>query len=233
MLKTIFKLLLYPLAFCFGLILTSMVVFKWIDVPTSAFMLAHNLESVLDSRTETAKYEWIDLEEIPESIQIAVITAEDQKFPSHNGIDMDATLEAINNTLDGKRSRGGSTITQQVVKNLYLWEGRSYLRKALEIPLALLLEQVWDKRRILEVYLNIAQFGVSDFGVKRGSLYQLQKPLHQISTYEAAMLAAVLPAPSQFKARYPSRRLANKQSFILRQLARYDGQQYLRALNRS
>ncbi len=233
MLKATFKLLLYPLAFCFGLILTSMVVFKWIDLPTSAFMLAHNLESVLEGSKETAKYEWIDLEEIPESVQIAVITAEDQKFPSHNGIDMDATLEAINNVLDGKRSRGGSTITQQVVKNLYLWEDRSYLRKVLEIPLAMLLELVWDKRRILEVYLNIAQFGVSDFGVKRGSLYQLQKPLHQINTDEAALLAAVLPAPSKFKARYPSRRLANKQSFILRQLARYDGQQYLRALNRS
>ena len=108
--------------------------------------------------------------------------------------------------------------------------GLPYVRKALEIPLAMLLELFWDKRRILEVYLNIAQFGASDYGVKRGSIYKLNKPIQNISYYDAALLAAVLPAPSQFKALVPSRRLAAKQANILRQLRVIDKQKYLAAL---
>ncbi|MDI3325060.1 monofunctional biosynthetic peptidoglycan transglycosylase [Pontibacterium granulatum] len=233
MLKKALTLLSISIASCFSLLLLSMVVLKWVDVPTSAFMIAHNLNSLMDNQLEPVRYEWVDLEEIPASVQAAVIASEDQKFPVHYGIDVEATQEAISNALNGRKGRGGSTITQQVVKNLYLWEGRSYLRKALEIPLAMLLEQVWDKNRILEVYLNIAQFGPRDFGVKRGALYQLNKPIETISRREGILLASVLPAPTKYKARYPSRRLANKQARILRHLSRYDGDLYLQALNPS
>lgn len=233
MLKKALKLLFISIASSFAVLLLSMVVMKWMNVPTSAFMIAHNIKSVFDDQMEPARYEWIDLEEIPTSIQVAVIASEDQKFPVHYGIDVEATQEAISNALTGRKGRGGSTITQQVVKNLYLWEGRSYLRKALEIPMAMLLEQVWDKNRILEVYLNIAQFGPSDFGVKSGAQYQLKKPIAKISRYEGVLLASVLPAPSKYKARYPSRRLANKQARIMRHLNRYNGDLYLQALNPS
>lgn len=233
MLKRLLKLLAVSVTSCFAILLLSMITLKWVDVPTSAFMAAHNVKSLFDDQLEPARYEWIDLDEIPASIQIAVIASEDQKFPVHYGIDMEATQAAISNALNGKRGRGGSTITQQVVKNLYLWEGRSYLRKALEIPLAMLLEQIWDKNRILEVYLNIAQFGPRDFGVKRGVLYQLNKPIETISRREGVLLASVLPAPSKYKARTPSRRLAKKQMRILRHLSRYNGDLYLQALNQS
>ncbi|WP_370280279.1 monofunctional biosynthetic peptidoglycan transglycosylase [Pontibacterium sp.] len=233
MLKKALKLLTISIASCFSILLLSMVILKWVDIPTSAFMIAHNIESLFDDQLEAARYEWIDLDEIPASIQVAVIASEDQKFPVHYGIDVEATHEAISNALNGRKGRGGSTITQQVVKNLYLWEGRSYVRKALEIPMAMLLEQIWDKNRILEVYLNIAQFGPRDFGVKRGALYQLNKPIDKISRYEGVLLASVLPAPTKYKARYPSRRLANKQERILRHLSRYDGNLYLQALDPS
>lgn len=230
MLKKYFRKLLYLCASFLGIILLLMASFKWINIPTSAFMIAHSIDYVFDNKKDAVKFEWIDIEDIPLNIQFAVIASEDQKFPTHHGVDFEATSEAVNNALQGKTSRGGSTITQQVVKNLFLWEGRSYVRKALEIPLAMLLELFWDKRRILEVYLNIAQFGTSDYGVKRGSIYQLNKPIQNISYKDAALLAAVLPAPSQFKARAPSRRLAAKQANILRQLKVMDKQKYLTAL---
>lgn len=230
MLKKYFKKLLYVCASLLGIILLLMASFKWVNIPTSAFMIAHNIEHLLDKKKDVVKFDWIDIEDIPLNIQLAVIASEDQKFPTHHGVDFEATSEAVSNALQGKSSRGGSTITQQVVKNLFLWEGRSYVRKALEIPLAMLLELFWDKRRILEVYLNIAQFGISDYGVKRGSIYQLNKPIQNISRYEAALLAAVLPAPSQFKALAPSRRLAAKQKNILRQLRVIDKQKYVAAL---
>lgn len=230
MLNKPFKIFSYLVTACVGIFLLLIIALKWINIPTSAFMLAHNLDNFISNNNNPAQYEWIDIEEIPQSIQIAVIAAEDQKFPSHHGVDFDATQEAIINATNGRPSRGGSTITQQVVKNMFLWKDRSYLRKALEIPLAMLLELVWDKRRILEVYLNIAQFGVSDFGVKTGSLYQLNKPLKTINTYEAALLVAVLPAPSKFKARHPSRRLAIKQAHIIRQLKLIDQEEYIAAL---
>ena len=231
--KAVLKYFSVVLACCFGFLLLSMVVLKWVDVPTSAFMIAHNFDSLFDDELEPVRYEWIDLEDIPASIQVAVIASEDQKFPVHYGIDLEATQDAISNALNGRKGRGGSTITQQVVKNLYLWEGRSYVRKALEIPMAMILEQIWDKNRILEVYLNIAQFGPRDFGVKRGALYQLNKPIDKISQREGVLLASVLPAPTKYKARYPSRRLANKQERILRHLSRYNGDLYLQALNPS
>ncbi|WP_372833162.1 monofunctional biosynthetic peptidoglycan transglycosylase, partial [Pontibacterium sp.] len=230
MLKKPLKALSYLCATFLGIILLLMTTFKWVNIPTSAFMITHNIKHVFNNKKEAVKFEWIDIEDIPLNIQLAVIASEDQKFPSHHGVDFQATSEAVTNAIQGKKSRGGSTITQQVVKNLFLWEGRSYVRKALEIPLAMLLELIWDKRRILEVYLNIAQFGVSDYGIKRGSIYQLNKPIQHINHYDAALLAAVLPAPSQFKARLPSPRLAAKQANILRQLRRIDHNKYLAAL---
>lgn len=233
MLKKVLKLLAISVTSVFALLLLSMVILKWVEVPTSAFMIAHNAKSFFDDQVQPTRYEWVDLENIPNSIQIAVIASEDQKFPVHFGIDMEATQAAVSNALHGKKARGGSTITQQVVKNLYLWEGRSYLRKALEIPMAMLLEQIWDKNRILEVYLNIAQFGPREFGVKHGALYQLNTPIDKISRHEGVLLASVLPAPTQYKARHPSRRLANKQAHILRHLRRYNGDLYLQALNPS
>lgn len=230
MLKKYFKKLLYLCTSLIGVILLLMLSFKWINIPTSAFMIAHNIDHLFNNKKDAARFEWIDIEDIPLNMQLAVIASEDQKFPTHYGVDFEATSEAVSNAIQGKRSRGGSTITQQVVKNLFLWEGRSYVRKALEIPLAMLLELFWDKRRILEVYLNIAQFGTSDYGVKRGSIYQLNKPIQNINHYDAALLAAVLPAPSQFKALAPSRRLAAKQENILRQLRVIDKQKYLAAI---
>jgi len=230
MIRKLTKFLFFSLIGCFAALVLVMTLLKWVNPPTSAFMLAHDINHLTSGEKAFSRAVWVPLTQIPKQVQIAVIAAEDQKFAHHNGIDIDATLDAIEQAMAGNGRRGGSTITQQVVKNMFLWEGRSYLRKALEIPMALLLEQIWSKQRILEVYLNIAQFGVSDFGVYRGSRVQFNKPLEKLSLSEAALLASILPAPSRYTAKHPTTRLNRKKNRVLTHIRRIDGIRYLTQL---
>ncbi len=155
---------------------------------------------------------WIDLGAMSPALPRSVVAAEDAKFCSHHGIDWDALREVIDDAEDGEVTRGGSTITQQVAKNLFLWQGRSLVRKALEFPLALWIDLVLPKQRILEIYLNIAELGPSgQFGVQAGAIYAFGRPASALSPREAALLAAILPNPVRRSARNPRpgvRRLA-------------------------
>jgi monofunctional biosynthetic peptidoglycan transglycosylase len=155
---------------------------------------------------------WIDFTAISPALPRSVVASEDAKFCSHHGVDWDALRDVIDDAEDGEVSRGGSTITQQVAKNLFLWPGRSVVRKALEIPLALWIDQVLPKQRILEIYLNIAELGPSgQFGAEAGALYAFGRPASALSPREAALLAAILPNPVRRSARNPGpgvRRLA-------------------------
>jgi monofunctional biosynthetic peptidoglycan transglycosylase len=152
------------------------------------------------------------LARIAPALELAVIVAEDGRFCSHHGVDLAEIRDALNDADDLGDLRGGSTITQQVAKNLFLWPGRSWLRKALEFPLALWIDLVLSKRRILEIYLNIAKWGPNgEFGAEAGSRYAFGKPARDLSRYQAAMLAAVLPNPAKRNAHAPRpglRRLA-------------------------
>jgi monofunctional biosynthetic peptidoglycan transglycosylase len=130
---------------------------------------------------------------------LAVVAAEDQRFPLHHGLDLRAIHDSLQDALDGEGLRGASTLTQQTVKNLFLWEGRSWLRKGLEAGLALLLELLWDKRRILEVYLNIIEFGPGIYGVEAASVHWYQRSADSLTTSQAAHLAAVLPNPWRYR----------------------------------
>jgi monofunctional biosynthetic peptidoglycan transglycosylase len=148
--------------------------------------------------------QWIEFGAISPSLPRSVVAAEDAKFCSHHGIDWGALREVIDDAEDGEVTRGGSTITQQVAKNLFLWQGRSVVRKALEFPLALWIDLVLPKRRILEVYLNIAELGPSgQFGAEAGSIYAFGHPASGLSPREAALLAAILPNPVRRSARNP------------------------------
>ena len=156
--------------------------------------------------------QWIDFGAMSPSLPRSVVASEDAKFCSHHGIDWGALREVIDDAEEGEASRGGSTITQQVVKNLFLWPGRSVVRKALEMPLALWTDWVLPKQRILEIYLNIAELGPSgQFGAQAGALYAFGHPATSLSPREAALLAAILPNPVRRSARNPGpgvRRLA-------------------------
>jgi len=155
---------------------------------------------------------WIDFNAISPALPHAVVGAEDAKFCRHRGVDWGALHEVINDAEDGEVARGGSTITQQVAKNLFLWPGRSVVRKALELPLALWIDRVLPKQRVLEIYLNIAELGPSgQFGAEAGSIYAFGHSAASLSPREAALLAAILPNPVKRSARNPGpgvRRLA-------------------------
>ncbi|MEZ5448589.1 MAG: monofunctional biosynthetic peptidoglycan transglycosylase [Thiolinea sp.] len=209
------------------LLVLLLLIFRVVPVPTSSFMLQQAVQHRLDDSVPAVRHHWVALEDMPESVLLAVIAAEDQLFPEHWGIDRNATEEAIRAALEGENSGGGSTITQQVAKNLFLWGGRSYVRKGLEWGLALLLEALWDKRRILEVYLNIAQFSAADYGVGAAADNLLKKPVKKITPNDAALMAAVLPLPAKYSVTQPSRYIRKRQQHILRQMRQLGGVAYL------
>ena len=175
----------------------------------------------------TNDYRWADLEQISPHAALAVIAAEDQQFPFHAGFDLKSIREAVRHNARSTRVRGASTISQQVAKNLFLWRGRSYLRKGLEAWFTVLIELLWPKERILEVYLNVAEFGRGTYGVQAASRRFFHKDANRLSQSEAALLAAVLPAPKRYKVEAPSRFVRSRQNWILRQMASLGGTSYL------
>jgi len=175
--------------------------------------------------------QWRDWDEISIDAALAVVAAEDQRFPFHHGFDFQQIDKALSDRRRGKGSRGASTISQQVAKNLFLWPGQSWLRKGLEALLTVAIEATWPKRRILEVYLNIAEFGLGTFGVEAASQRFYRKSATQLSRAEAALLAAVLPAPKQFRVGAASPYVRERQAWIQRQMAALGGPAYLAGLD--
>ncbi len=213
------------------------VVMRWLDPWYSAFMLDAALDARLAGKDQyRTDYRWVDLEQISAHAAVAVIAAEDQFFPFHAGFDFQSIREAIRHnekqaTRKRPRIRGASTISQQVAKNLFLWSGRGYVRKGLEAYFTLLIELTWPKERILEVYLNIAQFGDGIYGVEAASRRFFRKSAAQLTPAEAATLAAVLPNPITFKVNAPSTYVINRRDWILAQMRGLGGPAYLKELD--
>jgi monofunctional biosynthetic peptidoglycan transglycosylase len=202
---------------------------RWVPPPTSSFMLQRRLAPP-PGRSREVHWRWVDWERISPYAAVAVLAAEDQRFPHHAGFDLDSIADAVEKRSRGGRLRGASTISQQVAKNLFLWPGRSFLRKGLEAWFAGLLELTWPKRRILEVYLNVAEFGDGVFGVEEASRRFFGKPAAGLSADEAARLAAVLPSPRRMRADRPSPWVWARSAWIQEQMAQLGGPAYLRTL---
>jgi monofunctional biosynthetic peptidoglycan transglycosylase len=200
---------------------------KWVAPSTSAFMVRWCLTAWWQGQGCRIRYQWVDLEDISPFMALAVVAAEDQKFPHHPGFDLDALGEAWQAYQHGRGGRGGSTISQQVAKNLFLWPGRSLVRKGIEAYITLTLEVLWSKRRILEVYLNVAEFGPGIFGVAAASKTFFAKPAAHLSASEAALLAAVLPNPRQRHVARPAPDVLQRRAWILRQMHQLGGLKYL------
>jgi monofunctional biosynthetic peptidoglycan transglycosylase len=162
---------------------------------------------------------------------VAVIAAEDQMFPVHHGFDYEAIQKAIDHNESGKRIRGASTLTQQTAKNLFLWSGRTWIRKGLEAYFTVLLETFWSKRRILETYLNIAEFGDGIYGVEAASQHYFHKPAARLSSEEAALLAAILPNPRRYSVNKPGPYVRERQQSILTQIGQLGGPRVLSTLD--
>jgi monofunctional glycosyltransferase len=193
---------------------------RWFAPPTSAFMLR---ETFL--RDNAVRYQWVSWKAISSHLAIAVVAAEDQKFPVHYGFDFESIAKALDETRG--RRRGASTISQQVAKNLFLWPGRSYARKGLEAYFTLLIETCWSKRRILEIYLNVAEFGPGIFGAEAASRRYFTKPAQRLSLWEASLLAAVLPSPKKMSARRPSAYVRGRAYEIRTWVRKLGGTRYL------
>ena len=213
------------------LTVAPVVLLRWLRPLTSAFMLEARLGAwSARQRSYHTDFRWVSLEQISPHAAIAVIAAEDQQFPFHAGFDLNSIREAVRASEHGRRLRGASTISQQVAKNLFLWQGRSFVRKGLEAYFTVLIEVLWPKERILEMYLNVAQFGDGIYGVQAAAGRFWQKPALRLSSAEAALLAAVLPSPLRLHADRPSHYLLERRDWILGQMRDLGGDAYLRSL---
>ena len=222
-----------------GLLLLGMVLsvaavllMRWWPPVTSAFMLETRLAALArgDSSFQL-RHIWVERNRISAAAQLAVIASEDQKFPFHHGFDFDSIHDAMREQEEGVRSRGASTLSQQTAKNLFLWGGHSYVRKGLEAWFTMLLELCWPKTRILEVYLNSAQFGPDVFGIEAAAQTYFHKHAAALTRSEAAQLAAVLPNPVRLHADRPSAYVAARREWILGQMRGLGDTAYLKNLH--
>jgi monofunctional biosynthetic peptidoglycan transglycosylase len=210
----------------------AVLALRWNAPWTTAFMARERASAVLHGEFRYSNdYEWVDLDNISPHAAIAVIAAEDQQFPFHAGFDFKSIREAIRHNANSRRVRGASTISQQVAKNLFLWSGHSWVRKGLEVWFTVLIESLWPKERILEVYLNVAEFGPGVWGVESASRRYFGKPAARLTRWQSATLAAVLPNPKLMHADRPSAYVASRRDRILGQMRALGGPAYLKQLD--
>jgi monofunctional biosynthetic peptidoglycan transglycosylase len=198
-----------------------------------AFVAPPTTAYILQSATQPVAWEWVPIERVSQHLLLAVIAAEDQRFPEHRGFDFEAIEKAAEHNRRGGSVRGASTITQQVAKNLFLWPGRSYLRKGIEAALTATIELLWTKRRILEVYVNVAEMGDGVFGVHAASQRFFGRSPDSLTREEAALLAAVLPNPRSLRVDRPSPTVLRRRTWILGQMKALGGPEFLKRLDAS
>lgn len=192
------------------------VVYRFVPVPYTPLMFIRLFEQKKADQDMVLSHDWVPLEEISMNMQKAVIASEDGLFLTHNGFDLKAIEKAMKNNEKGKRVKGGSTISQQTAKNVFLWPGRSYIRKAFEAYFTVLIELLWGKERIMEVYLNSIEMGNGVYGVQAASRVWFKKDAKDLTPYEAAAIAAILPNPREYKATNSSRYINGRKEKIKR-----------------
>ncbi len=207
------------------------LLFSIVPVPYSAVMVERQLSAWLTGDfSYVARQSWVPMDAIAPSMALAVIAGEDQLFPEHWGFDVAAISSVLDAAQGDKPARGASTISQQMTKNLFLWSGRSWVRKGLEAGMTAGVELLWPKERILTVYLNVVEFGNGVFGVEQAAQRFFKKPAAKLTASEAALLAAVLPNPHRFRADAPSAYVRQRQQWILRQMEQLGGVDFLETL---
>lgn len=225
MVKKIFRWIWKAMLWFFGLSILSVIIFKWVPVPITPLMITRAVDHKLDGKEMTCSHDWEPLENISPNLQRAVIASEDGNFLKHNGFDFKAMQKAFKNNNKGRKLKGGSTISQQTAKNVFLWQGRSYIRKGLEAYFTVLIELLWGKERIMEVYLNSIEMGDGVYGAQAAAEHWYQKDAANLTTIQAASIAAILPSPRRYKATnsgpYVSKR-KNKIVRIMRHIGRLE-----------
>ena len=239
LLRKAFRLLLQVLSALFLASVAWVLIYRWVAPPATWLMLercAHAPVGLgyygIQAEPRHIRYQFCTLDAVAPAVPLALVAAEDQRFLVHHGFDFDALTKAAKRNWngDGTHIVGGSTISQQVAKNVFLWHGRSYVRKAAEAYFTVLIEFLWDKRRIMDMYLSVAEMGDCTFGVEAASQRYFGKPASQVTPAEAALLAGVLPNPLRFRASNPGPVARAKQLRVLRNMRRLGGTAYVASM---
>lgn len=202
----------------FAISIVLVILFRWIPIPYTPLMAIRAIENKSAGKEMVLSHDWVPIEEISPNIQKAVIASEDGTFLTHYGFDFSAIQKAVKNNSKGKRLKGGSTISQQTAKNIFLWQGRSYLRKGLEAYFTVLIEIFWSKERIMEVYLNSIEMGDGVYGIEAASQHWYRKSANDLTKFEAAGIAAILPNPRKYKATNSSSYIERRKSRIVKHM---------------
>lgn len=215
LLRLVFKIIIWFFILSIGFT----VLYRFLPVPVTPLMVIRLWEQAFDKEKEMRlKKDWVSISKISKNVPQAVIAAEDQKFMDHNGFDLEAMKTAWENNQKGKRIKGGSTITQQTAKNVFLSPSRNLIRKGLEAYFTFLMELIWSKERIMEVYLNVIEMGEGIYGIEAAAQTYFNKPAAKLSKREAALIAAVLPNPRRWNPARPTAYISGRQAWILRQM---------------
>ena len=201
-----------------------MVVYRWLPVPVTPLMLIRCAEQKADGKAMVLKHDWVNLDEISPKLQLAVVCSEDQNYLKHYGFDFGAIEKAMKANDAGKKLRGGSTISQQTAKNVFLWPGRSYIRKGFEVYFTLLIELFWSKERIMEVYLNSIEMGNGVYGAEAAAQYWFKKPAKKLSKDECAAITAILPNPRRYVANPPGTYISKRKEWVKQQMSFWGNQ---------
>jgi monofunctional glycosyltransferase len=219
-----FKILLKTLVFLIILSILTTILYRWVAVPLTPLMIIRCVEQKSDGKDMVLKHDWVSMKEMSPKLQLAVVCSEDQNYLNHFGFDWGAIEKAMKANDAGKKLRGGSTISQQTAKNVFLWPGRSYLRKGLEAYFTLLIELFWSKERIMEVYLNSIEMGNGVYGAEAAAQFWFKKTAKKLTKDESAAIAAILPNPLKYKANPPSAYITKRKQWIKQQMSFWGNQ---------
>ena len=216
MIRKVFRWIWKATLWFIGLSILSVIIFKWVPVPITPLMMTRAIDNKMEGKDMILSHDWEPIENISPNLQKAVIASEDGNFLKHNGFDFKAMQKAFKNNQKGKRLKGGSTISQQTAKNVFLWQGRSYIRKGLEAYFTVLIELIWGKERIMEVYLNSIEMGNGVYGAEAAAQHWYRKSAVDLTKKEAAGIAAILPNPRKYKATNSSSYIERRKGKIVR-----------------
>ncbi|WP_291781142.1 monofunctional biosynthetic peptidoglycan transglycosylase [Cecembia sp.] len=217
--KGIFRILIKIILWFFILSIGFTVLYRFVPVPITPLMVIRLYEQAKDEKKVLRLYkDWVSMQKISKHVPQAVVAAEDQKFLTHKGFDWEAMEKAWEQNKKGKRIKGASTISQQTAKNVFLWPGRTLVRKGLEAYFTFLIEFIWPKARIMEVYLNVIEMGEGIYGIEAAAQHYFKKPAEKLTRNEAALIAAVLPNPRRWNPSRPTPYIQGRQVWILRQM---------------
>jgi monofunctional glycosyltransferase len=220
-----FGILLKFILYVFVVTIAWVIIYRFVNPPITPLMLIRYFES--SGKNKSINKKWKDYEHFSENIALAIVAAEDQNFFEHHGFDIEAIEKALHNNKRVKRIRGASTISQQVAKNVFLWPSRTWLRKGLEAYFTFLVETIWDKKRILEVYMNVAEMGDGIYGAEAAAQVYFKKPAVSLNKKEAALIAAALPDPRIMSPAKPSEYLYKRQQWIIEQMSNLSSIKFL------